>query len=213
MYKFTQYESCDFALCNQGYYNKLKKLGVEIDLTLPKVTEQEVKEFLDKKYYSEIIPVAPVRSCSILCQYEPLIKQLEELFACKVYTIYGYVKTSVKNYHYFDDAAIRRGLSGKIFDNHHAWFQFKNGQLLDLVFINTLRAAKGILNEKENKFEFILAKDGSTVSIPNVMSIVEKISQNSFFNYIPMYNGKLFNSNDLLHQAIESNNMVVWGTN
>jgi hypothetical protein len=212
MFSFSHYKNSGYASANQGYYSKLKNLGVIIDRSLPKITEQEVNKFLDEEYddFFYPFPVAPVASCSYLCGHDPLVVGLEELFGCKAYTIYGYIKTPVKNYHYFDDVAVRRALSGEIFDNHHAWFQFANGQLLDLVFMNTLRVANKLLDVTENKFEFILSDDGSNVGTPFDLSIVETITPNSFFRYVPMFHGKMFDNNALEKRAIATNNMVGW---
>lgn len=209
MYKFSNYENSGYVQENKGYYKKLEKLGVKVDLSLPKITAEEVKNFLDEEFYKEIIVVAPVASCSILCGYDPLINRLSELFGCEVHTVYGYVKTPMKKYHYFDDAGVRRALAGEIFDNHHAWFQFENGQLLDLVFLNTMRVANKMLDATQNEFEFILADDGSKVGSPTAMSIVERTVPSSF-HYVPMFRGKMFASDALVSRAIQTDNMVTW---
>lgn len=148
--------------------------------------------------------------CKFLCGHDPLKNGLEKLFNCKAYTIYGYVKTPIKNYHFFDDVAVRRALAGELFNNYHAWFQFENGQLLDLVFMNTLRFANGLLDVQDNSFEFILSQDGSTVGTPTGLSIVETITPDSYFRYLPMFNGKMFRNEDLLEEAKNTNNLVFW---
>lgn len=212
MFTFSHYKNSGYASANQGYYSKLKKLGVKVNQSLPKISAQQVNKFLDEDYDSffDPFPVAPVASCSYLCGHDPLVVGLEKLFGCKAYTIYGYVKTPIKNYHYFDDVGVRRALSGEIFSSHHAWFQFENGQLLDLVFMNTLRVANKLLDVTENKFEFILSEDGSNVGTPADLSIVEEITPNSYFRYVPMFHGKMFNNSDLMAKAIATNNMVGW---
>jgi hypothetical protein len=212
MFTFSHYKNSGYASANQGYYSKLKKLGVNVNQSLPKITAQQVNKFLDEDYSSffDPFPVAPVASCSYLCGHDPLVIGLEKLFGCKVYTIYGYVKTPIKNYHYFDDVGVRRALSGEIFSSHHAWFQFENGQLLDLVFMNTLRVANKLLDVTENKFEFILSEDGSNVGTPTDLSIVEELTSSSYFRYVPMFHGKMFNNKDLMVRAMATNNMVGW---
>lgn len=208
MYTFSQYETSGYSKRNEGYFKKLEKLGVNANLELPKISANDVRAFLDKEFYG-ITMVAPVGSCSYLCGDDLLLQELSKLFGCGVETIYGYVKTSVKKYHEFKDADIERARNGAIFSNHHAWFQFNNGQLLDLVFMNTLRTANNIMGTNENHFEFILIDDGSIVDVPSGMAIVEKLTAGSYFNYVPMFRGKMFNNSDLLVRANETNNLIV----
>ena len=198
MIVFKKYDKTEYAQNNLGYLKKAKKLGVTINESLPKISEEEMKDFLNDKYYDEILPVAPVASCSVISSSDIFHKALQEKFDMKTFIIYGYIDTFEQKYHRFTDSDIEVALKNKtIFNNHHAWIMFENGQLLDITFLNTLKYA---LKVEEDIFEFILT-DSTKVFVPKSMEKKNPITNSSYFKYIPMYHGKLFPEDPLINSA------------
>lgn len=201
MFLFNLYTKTSNSRKNDGYYAKLEKLGAHCDLSLPKIPAEEVKEYLDKHFYNDITIIEPIRSCSVLSGYDPLLKHMSTLFGCKVFTIYGYIRTHQRKYHFFKEDDIRRAKNGAMFESHHAWMQFENGQLLDLTFLNTLRAVNNMLDETKHEYEFLLSDDGAEIKVPAAMSILEGHIP-PFMHYIPMFNGKLFDSTTMIYNEL-----------
>lgn len=184
---------------NLGFYKKIKKLGGSLDLDLPSIDKKEMEIFINDNYCNffknkDGICIPPIASCSIISSHKPLLKLLEDTFKMKVYTVYGYIKSEDRKFHFFTDADINQALTqNKFFKNHHAFILFENGQLLDLTFINTLMRAK----EKYEMYEYIFS-DAHAVYAPKELNLIYTLNSKSYFNYIPMYIGDLF-SEDTLH--------------
>jgi len=192
------YNKSNYYQENLGFYKKIDKLGGSLNLDLPRINKEEMEKFINNNYCNlfknkdnRCIP--PIASCSIISSNKPLLNLLEKTFNMKVYTIYGYIKTEDRKFHFFTDGDINQALTQKkFFKNHHAFILFENGQLLDLTFINTLMRVK----EKYEMYEYIFS-DAHAVYAPNELNLIYTLSSKSYFNYIPMYIGDLF-SEDVL---------------
>lgn len=196
--EFKQCDTTNYKQRNDGFFNKLSKLGFTLNSDLPKISSPAMETFLNANYY-DILPVIPVASCSFVAGNKNLIARLREEFGIKASTVYGYIKTEDKFFHKFSDSDLNKAVQQKqYFKNHHAWIMFENGQLLDLTFVNTLKAANDI---NEEVFEFILS-DGDNVDVPKALTIIKAVNSRSFFNYIPMYYGNLF-SDELLFKVAQ----------
>jgi len=198
------YNKSDYVQKNSGFYKKIEKLGGSLNLDLPPIDKKEMELFINDNYCNffknkDGICIPPIASCSIISSHKPLLKKLEDTFKMKVYTVYGYIKSEDRKFHFFTDAEINQALTQKkFFKNHHAFILFENGQLLDLTFINTLMRA----HEKYEMYEYIFS-EASTVYTPNELNLLYTLTSKSYFNYIPMYIGDLF-SEDILYENSSS---------
>ena len=199
--KFKGYKKTKYMIENKNYFEELERKGCTLNKKLKKISIEEMELFLNDNYTRLVIVdkynylIKPILACALVSSNKNLLESLEKHFEMKVKITYGYIQIKEQSFHEFGEDKINAALERNIyFDNHHAWIQFENGQLLDLNFINSLKYAKEVLLEE---YEFILA-DASKVIIPHIISKWHKLNKKSFFNYRPLYCGNLFSEEMIL---------------